>query len=186
MLKILEAPNSVLSEKAKPVVKIDKEIQNLIEEMKKTLDNAKDPEGVGLAAPQIGKSLQIFIAKESKKHPFKVFINPVIIQNQSEQNTEQNGKVKIKKGAKQLEGCLSLPSIWGNVKRKKSIIISYYDETGKFFTRKVSGFLSTIIQHEMDHLNGILFPKRALEQKETLYKSKKNEKGEDVFEEIEL
>ena len=81
---------------------------------------------------------------------------------------------------------MSLPTIWGPVLRSSSVTLSYLDEYGKSHKKKFSNFLSTIIQHEMDHLQGILFPKRVLEQKGILYKSHKNEKGEDVFEEITI
>src|SRR3989344_2750950 len=77
-MKIVQAPNSVLSSKAKPVVKIDKSIRDLLNAMEKTLISASDPEGVGLAAPQIGKSLQIFIVKPTPDSKTQVYINPVI------------------------------------------------------------------------------------------------------------
>src|SRR3712207_2069271 len=78
MLKIVQAPNTVLSQQAKSVTKIDKSILHLIKEMTETLDNAKDPEGVGLAAPQVGKSLQIFLVRETPRSQLSIFINPVI------------------------------------------------------------------------------------------------------------
>lgn len=184
MLKIVSAPNNVLSEPATKVAKIDKPVINLIEEMKKTLLLAKDPEGVGLAAPQVGKSLRIFIAKPTSKSPFQVFINPVI-DTISTQLTPLKRPKKSKSPAK-LEGCLSLPAVWGMVLRSPELTLSYMDKAGNYRKKKFSGFMATIIQHEMDHLNGILFPKRVLEQKGKLYKSHKNEKGEDEFEEIEI
>lgn len=204
MLKIINAPNSVLSEKAKPVTvvekdgkkiaKLDKEILRLIEQMKQTLLSAKDPEGVGLAAPQVGKSLRIFLMKPTPKAPISVFINPVIIaQKNAEQHTEEDTdsvvERKVSRNSKpstRLEGCLSLPDIWGVVKRFPALTLSYFDEKGKYREKEFKGFQATIIQHETDHLNGILFPKRVLEQNEKLYKSEKNEKGQDEFEEIKL
>src|SRR5438034_3651989 len=75
-MKIVQAPNEVLSEKAKPIKKIDKNILALIENMKKTLVSASDPEGVGLAAPQVGQALQLFIAKPETSSPITVYINP--------------------------------------------------------------------------------------------------------------
>lgn len=187
MLKIITAPNSILSQTAKPVTKIDKSIPKLIEEMKQALLEAKDPEGVGLAAPQVGKSLQIFLAKPSDKLDFMVFINPEIIERSSKVDyVKRPKKDASEKASKKLEGCLSLPAIWGPVLRSSSLILSYLDEHGKSHKKKFSNFLATIIQHELDHLNGVLFPKKVLEQKGKLYKSKKNEKGEDVFEEIEI
>lgn len=205
MLKIVIAPNPILSQSAKPctvrygakpVARVDSAILNLIEEMKKALMSAKDPEGVGLAAPQVGRSLCIFITKPSPKSDIQVFINPSIAQKHAEQNAETrgsniqrssaSGSAKFRDSHTKLEGCLSLPNIWGEVIREPQTTISYLDEKGNTHTRKFKGLFATIIQHEIDHLNGILFPKRVLEQKGILYKSRKDEKNEDVFEEIEI
>ena len=187
MLKIVIAPNPVLSNIAKPVLKVNPSVQETIEEMKKTLAATSDPKGVGLAAPQVGKSLRIFIAKPTDKSDFMVFINSEIIAKSPELDyVKRPKKDQSEKASKKLEGCLSLPTIWGPVLRSSSVTLSYLDAYGKFHKRKFSSFLSTIIQHEMDHLKGILFPKRVLEQKGQLYKSSKNEKGEDVFEEITI
>ncbi len=197
MMKIVQAPNQVLYQEAKPVAKIDKAISNLLKEMEETLDHATDPEGVGLAAPQVGKSLQIFIVRQTPRSPLLTFINPVIESyfdtpseekeesRQSEAAAKAKEKAKINKGV-QLEGCLSLKDIWGVVKRRDGVVLSYLDETGQTHKRKFDGFLATIIQHETDHLQGTLFPKHVLEQNNKLYKSIKNKEGETEFEEIEL
>ncbi len=184
MLPIVKAPHSVLSSQAELVKTIDHGVKKLIEEMKDTLLNTHDPEGVGLAAPQVGKSLQLFLAKPTVKSPFLVFINPKII-NESETMQELKRPKKSNAPGK-LEGCLSLVDIWGIVRRHSAITVSYTDETGKQHTKKFTGFLATIIQHETDHLHGILFPKRVLEQQGKLYKSHKNKKAEDEFEEITI
>ena len=188
MLEIVKAPNPVLSGVAKPISKIDQQTRAFIAEMKKALLATRDPEGVGLAAPQVGKPLQIFIIKPTKTATIRVFINPVITQNKSEQNAEQISVVprKVRSRSEKLEGCLSLPHIWGIVNRTPTVTLSYMDEQGKKHTTEFKGFVATIIQHETDHLNGILFPRRVLEQKEKLYKSKRDKNGEDIFEEIEL
>lgn len=186
MLKIINAPSPILSEKAKEVKKIDKDILKLIEEMKKTLLSAKDPEGIGLAAPQVDRSLQIFLVKPTANSPIQTFINPVIIED-AQNKTKQNVKKQKNRGKiTKLEGCLSLPNIWGAVLRKPTVVLSYLDETGKKRERKFTGFIATIIQHEIDHLKGDLFPKRVLEQKGELFKSHKDEENQDVFEEIEI
>jgi peptide deformylase len=187
MLKIVQAPESVLAQQAKEVSVIDKSIKNLLKEMEIALGHASDPEGVGLAAPQIGKSLQIFIIRETPDSPLLTFINPKIESffeepKKSRKERTQAGK---KKGV-QLEGCLSLKDIWGVVKRHFGVELSYLDENGKKHTQKFNGFLATIIQHEFDHLQGFLFTKRVLEQKNQLYRSIKNNKGETEFEEISL
>ena len=154
--------------------------------MKFALNSAKDPIGVGLAAPQAGYSLRIFVIKPTEKSDIQVFINPKITANNSQLTNNELEVGSQKLGVTKLEGCLSLLNIWGDVIRETSISVSYLDENGKSHNRKFTGFISTIIQHEVDHLNGILFPKRVLEQKGKLYKSRKDEKNEDVFEEIEI
>ena len=178
MLSIIKAPNPVLSQTVKKIFTIDKHIKDLIREMEETLAHTTDPEGVGLAAPQIGRNLSLFIAKPTPKAKVLVFINPVI--TKTNQGKERKGEKD------KLEGCLSLPSIWGTVKRDQEITIDYLDEHNASHTRTFTGFLSTIIQHEIDHLEGTLFPKRVLEQNGKLYKSRKNKKGEDIFEEMEI
>lgn len=187
MLKIVHAPNAVLSQPSKPVpirpepvVKIDNQILRFIAEMKDALNHTEDPKGVGLAAPQVGKSLQIFIMKPTDKARVQTFINPTIaiIDDKDEKPT--------KKRSKQLEGCLSLPTIWGTVERKKAVLVTYFDEKGGKLEKVFRGFQAVIIQHEYDHLQGILFPKRVLEQNGKLYKSHKNGKGHDEFEEIAI
>ncbi|CAN5204567.1 peptide deformylase [soil metagenome] len=182
MLTIVQAPSDVLSQPAKEIKKIDQSILSLIEEMKDTLTNAKDPEGVGLAAPQVGKSLQLFIIKQSLTAPVQVFINPVLSIPDFPTLTPK----KKKKGPVKLEGCLSLFNIWGVVNRHPTIALTYLDENGKSHRQKYTGFFATIIQHEYDHLQGVLFPKRVLEQNEKLFKSQKDEHGEMVFDEISL
>ncbi len=182
MVKIVTAPNPALSQKAKEIPTVDKSIDVLIKEMETALSLAKDPIGVGLAAPQIGKSLSIFIVRPNPKAKLRIFINPKIIEKINAKKPTKAEKEERKK----LEGCLSLPNIWGNVERAEKIKLKFLDEAGKSHSRTFEGFLSTIIQHEVDHLNGVLFPKKVLEQKGTLYKSHKNKKGEDVFDEMEI
>ena len=179
MLKIVTAPNVVLSTKAKSVIKVDKTILDLIKQMEESLNAATDPIGVGLAAPQVGKGLAIFVIKPTEKAKLQAFINPKITKIENEKESKKSKTTK-------LEGCLSLKDIWGEVERAKTVWLDYLDEAGKPHHKKFTGFIATIIQHEVDHLNGILFPKRVLEQKGTLYQSKKNSKGEDIFEELTI
>jgi peptide deformylase len=180
-MKIVQAPEPVLSHKTKSIGKITPEILKLIEDMKDTLVNTTDPEGVGLAAPQVGKSLQLFIIKPETKSPFTVFINPEIVHIEKVKHT----KIKSDEDQK-LEGCLSLKNIWGVVERAPKVTMKYMDEKGEKHEQTFDGFFATILQHEYDHLQGFLFPKRVLEQKGKLYKSHKDEKGEEVFEEINI
>ena len=205
-MKIVFAPNEVLSAPAKPVEKINSQVLKTIEQMKIALNSAKDPEGVGLAAPQIGVPLQIFIAKPNPAGKIMTFINPKIVEIEGLlQSFTRKRKVgadersegarlrakrdkggRKKKEVQKLEGCLSLKDIWGTVLRSPQVKVSFLDEKGQQQTKVFKDFLATIDQHKYDHLQGILFPKRVLEQKGKLYKSSKDEKGEDLFEEIEL
>jgi len=187
MLPIVQAPSPVLSAKAKKINKVDSKTKNLIKEMTITLENTTNPEGVGLAAPQIGQAIQLFIIKESPASPLYVFINPQILSFSEEKLPLMDGKktTKNRKGVK-LEGCLSLKEIWGVVHRASSIELAYLDEKGTRLVKSFDGFLATIIQHECDHLAGILFPKRVLEQKEKLYKATTDEHGEMIFEELAI
>lgn len=182
MTQIISAPDNVLSQKAPDYIfgKNNSDLIKLLKEMEVALLSASDPKGVGLAAPQIGKSIAVFITKPSDKSKITEFINPVIL------NADKIVENKSEKKVKKLEGCLSLPNIWGEVMRSPSVTLSYYDRNGKNYVKKFTGFMATIVQHETDHLNGILFPKHVLEQKGILYKSSKNEDGEDEFEELTI
>jgi peptide deformylase len=143
-MKIILYPNKILREKTEKVEKIDKEIKNLVKEMKKIMIQHN---GVGLAANQIGKNLSIFVAYDNKK--FYTFINPEIV--------KFFGKEKIME-----EGCLSLPNVWGQIKRYEGVVVSYQDLFGKKKKLKAKGLLAQIIQHEIDHLNGVLFIDKAI------------------------
>lgn len=186
-MKIVTAPNPILSEQAKPVGKITPQILKLIKDMKVTLTQASDPEGVGLAAPQVGQSYRIFIAKPTPKSNALVFINPKIVKLSALRlPTIAVDRRRKAKSQQKLEGCLSLKDIWGTVRRSPKLTLKYLDEKGVVQTKEFKDFLATIVQHEYDHLNGVLFPKRVLEQKGKLYKSSKDEEGEDVFEELNI
>jgi peptide deformylase len=168
MLKIITVPNSILTTTVLPVTNFDTSLINLISEMEKTLKAQTDPMGVGLAAPQVNVNLQIFIMKP--KSSISVFINPKILNLKFKiLNFNSNSKLKIKKKKTPLEGCLSIPRIWGPVKRSKKLLLEYQTPTNEKKQEWFSGFEAVIIQHEVDHLNGVLFTQRALEQKTPLY-----------------
>jgi peptide deformylase len=142
--KIILYPNDILKKKTQNVVNFDKSLNNIINKMKKIMVLNS---GVGLAANQVGLELSLFIAKPKDK--FYVFINPEIISFKDEEIKE--------------EGCLSIPNKWGIVKRYNEVKIKFYDLRGRKHTLKTKGLLAHIIQHEIDHLNGILFIEKALE-----------------------
>lgn len=191
MYKIVTTPDPILIKRVQPVKHFDKKLHEILSSMKETLLATKDPVGVGLAAPQVGLPLSIFQMKPTDESPVENFINPKIINVSNEEeipnlkNSKNVERKKPRKG-KLLEGCLSIPNIWGHVTRKKEVTISWHDEKGTYHKKTFKGFPATIVQHEMDHLEGILFTKHVMEQKEKLYKSHKNAKGEDEFDEIKL
>lgn len=173
--KILQSGDPILRIKSKPVAAVDKKVKSLIADLKDTLSIQKDPEGVGLAAPQIGKNLQVFVC--NYKNFERVVINPKILNIQ-----EQTQAAKAKRSKHEiLEGCLSLPYYYGPLKRAKSIKVEYLNEKGESITEVFEDFIAQIILHEIDHLNGVLFIDHLLKEKKPLYKVE-----DDEWEEVEL
>ncbi len=170
---ILQSGDPVLRQKSKPVEKFDKKITDLIRDMRETLDVQKDPEGIGLAAPQIGKSLRIFLMKPKKNEKATVVINPKIV---SIKNTAHRSRSTIHKSKSDImEGCLSLPHFYGPLKRANKITLEFQDEKGEKKTQSFEGLMAQIVQHEIDHLDGVLFIDRLLEQKKPLFEYKNGE-----------
>lgn len=131
--------NPILRKKSEPVAEITGEILNLIKNMKETLVKNN---GVGLAACQVEKNIRLFVIDSSQSKKC-VFINPEIIKMSKKTETLE-------------EGCLSLPNVFIPTKRAKSLKIKAIDEKGRQFKLKAKDLLARAIQHEMDHLNGIL------------------------------
>jgi len=140
--EILEYPDPRLREMAKPVPEVTAEIKKLTEDMAETMYAAP---GVGLAAPQIGVSLRIFvidIAAEDEPSELRVFINPEIFDTEGTQTWN--------------EGCLSFPGVSEEIKRAERVRVRALDANGKPFELEADGLLAVAIQHETDHLNGVL------------------------------
>lgn len=180
MKSIVRVPSDVLTTPAQEVTSFNAKLTKFIEEMKTTLVGADKPKGVGLAATQVGVSLRVFLTKPTKESKTRVFINPVIVSSSIE---ETDG---VPERENKFEGCLSIPKIWGTVRRAKSLRLRYQDEHGAVHEEDFTGFLATIIQHETDHLNGILFTRRVLEQKGKLYEAVKDKDGKEVLEQINV
>lgn len=137
-MDIKKAGNKVLKEIATPVGKIDRKIKQLLDNMAETMYAA---DGVGLAAPQVGVSLRIVVIDIGEG--LLELINPEIISKEgSETDTE---------------GCLSVPGMYGEVERYASVTVEALNRSGKKFRVNGSGLLARALQHEIDHLNGILF-----------------------------
>jgi peptide deformylase len=140
MLKMIIHPDPILRQKSHNVTDpSDSKIKKLIPQMMATM---KEENGVGLAAPQVGENIRMFVVNHKEKE--MVFINPVIVK-----------KSLIKEWGE--EGCLSIPGKFGEVKRSKRVAVEYLNEGGVKQSLKAHGLLSRIIQHEIDHLDGILF-----------------------------
>ncbi len=154
--KIRVLGDPVLREKALPVTEIDGALQSLIDEMAKTMYEAK---GLGLAANQVGEIKRIFIidiGQRENKPELLVFINPEIVDAEGELYEE--------------EGCLSIPGYSAKVRRKAKILVRAIDREGKEFERELEGLGARAIQHEIDHLNGILYIDYLSTLKKALFK----------------
>ena len=181
--KILQSGDPILRTKSKPVKTVDKKVIGIIKDLKDTLAVQKEPEGVGLAAPQIGKNLQIFWA--NFKSFRRLVINPEIMKIEKQPHSAPSTTLKAsqnKKSKKEiLEGCLSLPYYYGPLKRAPKITIRYLNEKAEKITETFEDFNAQIIMHEIDHLNGVLFVDHLLKEKKPLYKVEGDE-----WEEVEL
>jgi peptide deformylase len=179
--EIVKSGDSVLRKKSKKVQKLDKKTLSLIKDLKDTLDAQTDPEGVGLAAPQIGKNVRVFVMKPEEK--LEVIINPEVISAWKDpKKAKKNVRAKkSKKNKKIMEGCLSLPNYYTPLVRNYGVKIKFMNEAGITKEKIFEGIEAQIVQHEIDHLNGTLFIDRLLEQKKKLYEYTDGE-----WEEIEL
>ncbi len=173
MLKIVHIPNPVLTTPAQPVTVFDNKLKKLLKDMEEALEACVDPQGVGLAAPQVGISQRIFLMKPTQDAECKAYINPKILK--IEQLPETPVEKKKRKQSPPLEGCLSIPRIWAPVSRKNKITLQYQTADGSTVTEIFVGFESIIVQHEVDHLEGILFTRRAVEQDSQMYEEKNGE-----------
>ena len=167
--KIVTLPHNVLRKPADevPIAAIaGARVQRLIADMKQTL--AEAPDGVGLAAPQVGASLRVFLvseevvhigseqetvnsergAKRKRRWEYSAFINPAL-------------KKQSRKKIEMAEGCLSVPGKFGQVTRAEKVSLEWYDETGRKHSRGFTKFFARVIQHELDHLDGVLIVDRA-------------------------
>lgn len=173
--KIVQSGDKKLREISKPVRSFDRKILSLIQDLSDTLEIQTDPEGVGLAAPQIGINLRAFAV--SYKNLKRIVINPEILEIK---DTPHPTKTSRGKKNEILEGCLSLPNYYGPLKRDPYVKIKYQNEKGEEIVEEFKDFNAQIILHEIDHLNGIMFVDRLLEQKEKLYRLDKDDEWEEV------
>ena len=140
LLEIKKAGDPVLKEICAPVEKIDKQLKKLMDDMAETMYESN---GVGIAAPQIGKAIRLVIIDCQDEHGLLELINPVIT---FREGTETD-----------TEGCLSVPDIYGEVKRAAKVKVEFMNRRGKRQHLTATGLLARCIQHELDHLEGQLF-----------------------------
>ena len=164
-LKIYMLGQETLRTPANRIVKVDDSIRKLAKDMLKTMYSAK---GIGLAAPQVGVQKRILVIDlnfEDPESPPNVFINPEIISSSASLDTYE-------------EGCLSIPGVYLNVVRPSSIKLSFRDEMGRPKKMNAEGLMARCIQHEIDHLNGVLFVDKVTDQDELKKQLKENKFNE--------
>ena len=144
ILPIITIPDPLLRKQAAEIERVDAALLELAEYMLATMYDAP---GIGLAAPQVGISRRLIVMDPSRdedpKEPL-IMVNPVILERSTELRTHE-------------EGCLSIPDVMAEVERPAAARVAYVDEKGKKREKTLEGIWSTLVQHEIDHLNGILF-----------------------------
>jgi peptide deformylase len=143
VLPIRIHPDPVLREPAAPVAEVDDAIRKLVADMTETMRAA---EGIGLAAPQVGVQRRVLVYQAGEEEPLKVLVNPEIVSREGEQIRE--------------EGCLSIPGLAFPVTRAQSLVVRGLDADGKVVEYGAEDLEARVIQHEVDHLDGILFIER--------------------------
>ncbi len=157
--KIFQYPDQVLREETKTITTFDSDLKQLVDDMVETMYDAP---GIGLAAPQIGESLKLIVVDISKdredEHEFMAMVNPEIVEHEGSQLDE--------------EGCLSVPELTAKVKRFQKITVTFQDLEGNEQKLETEDRFAVVLQHEIDHLNGILFIDHLSSLKRNLYKKK--------------
>ena len=144
ILPLIILPDPILRERSKPVERVDDQLRRLVDDM---LETMYDAPGIGLAAIQIGQPLRMLtidLSKEDEPKAPQVFINPEIVQHGTGLSVYE-------------EGCLSIPEYYAEVERPDTITVKYLDRDGKEQVLDADGLMATCLQHEIDHLNGVLF-----------------------------
>ena len=187
MLKIIAVPDKRLRLVSQPIKLGEKKILKFVSELNEALTKKTDPPGIGLSAIQVGKPWRIFSTflpqttgtdrpAPQKRAVLTTYLNPQIVKASKKLTLGPNKKKPI------LEGCLSIPGIYGPVNRHQWVKLKWQMANGKWQMangkwqmEKFSAFAARVIQHEMDHLNGILFIERSIKQKLPLYEEQDDE-----------
>ncbi len=157
-------PDQKIRQISQEVSGFDKSIEGLIQDLIDTSNAQENPIALGLAAPQIGVFKKVFVARIRNK--FKPFVNPKIIKFS-------------KNRANLMEGCFSVNGIYGGVTRPAEVDVEAYDQYGKKFTKHYKSLEAKIIQHELDHLSGVLFIDHVKKQNGKFFRVEKNKKGKE-------
>jgi len=171
---IIQIPNAILTTSCEKAEVGSEETKQIVQDLLDTLLSAKSPEGAGLAAPQIGFNKRVAVVRKFLKdpnNPEEIFSKEYILINPKITKMSDDTDMRF-------EGCLSIPNEYGKVERAKKVKITALNENGEKIKMKESGFMARVIQHEVDHLNGILFTSKAIgdtlteEELDKLYEKK--------------
>ena len=174
MKKIIEIPNQNLRKVSKPVTKVDKKFIKFVAEIEETLDKKRNPRGVGLAAPQVDSPQRVFVLNVDK---LQTYINPKIVKTSENTTFGPDPEDPI------MEGCLSMPDLYGPVPRWEWIETEFQTlENGELISKTATfkDFEARVFQHELDHLDGILFTDYALDFDIPVYREYKKDKYQEV------
>ena len=185
-MKIVTIPHPSLRKKAKPVIEVDAALIKLVSDLETTLDEHRDPPGVGLAGPQVDKLSRIFITKlpygddvgEPGNRPasqIRHFINPQLVKA-----CKRKKVLGVKTNQPDLEGCLSMPGLYGPVPRHRWVELEFQTlKDGRLIDQRerFAGFQARVVQHELDHLDGILFTDYALKNGLPVYRESETGQG---------
>lgn len=163
---IIALPDEKIRNKSRDVNSFDASLRSLIKDLIDTSEIQTDPPALGMAAPQIDVLKRVFVARVRNK--FKPFVNPKIFKTSQKETAL-------------MEGCFSVKGLYGQVMRPFEIEVEYQDQYGKKVTSKLKGLPAKIFQHELDHLNSILFIDHVNAQNGKMFKSKKNKDGQEEF-----
>ena len=167
--QILKTPDNLLRQKSEEVVSFDRSLAQTVTDLTETLISQIDPVGLGLSAVQVGILKRVFVARV--KNRIRHFVNPKILKFSKKEITF-------------LEGCFSVPEFYGHVIRPVEIDLEAQDKHGKKTKGRYTGLPARIIQHEIDHLDGILFTDHVHNQNGKIFKIEKDKKGKEQLVEV--
>lgn len=194
---ILQLPNPILRKKLLNVSRVDKKLLEFLKNFQETLGNQKDPEGLGLSANQVGREYRIFLGRIGKSE-IRLFINPEIIEFSEEKIIMTEGCLSIKNLYSKIERPAKVKLKYQTIKSWQSAVGSWQKKNDNllqtadcklltdFLIEEFSGLPARVIQHEVDHLNGVVFIDHALRQKAPIFRLVKHKDEKDEFVEVKI